>query len=186
MYQKQQEDRMNSSRVAFRLREQIDCFSGELSKGLPKTAQRFVREMIYGIQAKQSVMLTEVARALEEPIRFWKQSYDVELTPQRQLFWITALNVERREKSAKKLGELQWKYHLTIAAGSAMFLWTNRNASMRRTGPGAGCISWNTPGRSRLIKGTEQRALGFYFKRNEKDNKNSKQRREIWKRRQTV
>ena len=77
---------MNSSRVAFRLREQIDCFSGELSKGLPKTAQRFVREMIYGIQAKQSVMLTEVARALEEPIRFWKQSYDVELTPQRQLF----------------------------------------------------------------------------------------------------
>jgi hypothetical protein len=75
MYQIQQEDRMNSSRVAFRLREQIDYFSGELSKGLPKTAQRFVREMIYGIQARQSVMLTEVARALEEPIRL-KKSHD--------------------------------------------------------------------------------------------------------------
>jgi hypothetical protein len=66
---------MNSSRVAFRLREQIDYFSGELSKGLPKTAQRFVREMVYGIQARQSVMLTEVARALEEPIRL-KKSHD--------------------------------------------------------------------------------------------------------------
>ena len=66
---------MNSSRVAFRLREQIDYFSGELSRGLPKTAQRFVKEMIYGIQARQSVMLTEVARALEEPIRL-KKSHD--------------------------------------------------------------------------------------------------------------
>jgi hypothetical protein len=66
---------MNSSRVAFRLREQIDYFSGELSKGLPKTAQRFVKEMVYGIQARQSVMLTEVARALEEPIRL-KKSHD--------------------------------------------------------------------------------------------------------------
>lgn len=63
---------MNSSRVALRLREQIDYFSGELSRGLPKTAQRFVKEMIYGIQARQSVMLTEVARALEEPIRLKK------------------------------------------------------------------------------------------------------------------
>jgi hypothetical protein len=66
---------MNSSRVAFRLREQIDYFSGELSRGLPKAAQRFVKEMVYGIQARQSVMLTEVARALEEPIRL-KKSHD--------------------------------------------------------------------------------------------------------------
>lgn len=59
---------MNGSRVALRLREQISHFSGELSRGLPKTAQRFVGEMLYGIQARQSVLLTEVARSLEEPI----------------------------------------------------------------------------------------------------------------------
>ncbi len=58
---------MNSSKVAVKLREKIVHFSGELSRGLPKTAGRFVAEMIYGIQAGQSVMLTEVARCLEEP-----------------------------------------------------------------------------------------------------------------------
>ena len=63
---------MNSSKVAMRLREQIVYFSGELSKGLPKTAQRFIGEMLYGIQARQSVLLTEVARALEEPISLKK------------------------------------------------------------------------------------------------------------------
>jgi transposase InsO family protein len=50
------------------LREQIFRFSGELSAGLPKTARRFVAEMLYGIQARQSVRLTEIGRALQEPI----------------------------------------------------------------------------------------------------------------------
>lgn len=58
---------MNSSKVAVKLREKIVHFSGELSRALPKTAHRFVGEMIYGIQARQSVMLTEIARCLEEP-----------------------------------------------------------------------------------------------------------------------
>jgi hypothetical protein len=39
---------------------------GELSHGLPKVAERFIREMVYGIQASQSVVLTKVARMLEE------------------------------------------------------------------------------------------------------------------------
>jgi len=63
---------MQGSKVAVRLREKIVHFSGELSRGLPKTAQRFVSEMVYGIQAKQSVVLTQVARALEEPISIKK------------------------------------------------------------------------------------------------------------------
>lgn len=58
---------MDSSKVAVKLRQKIVHFSGELSRGLPKPAHRFVAEMIYGIQARQSVMLTEVARCLEEP-----------------------------------------------------------------------------------------------------------------------
>jgi hypothetical protein len=47
-------------------------FRGNFPKGLPKTAQRFIGEMLYGIQARQSVLLTEVARALEEPISIKK------------------------------------------------------------------------------------------------------------------
>ena len=63
---------MNSSRVAKNLRVRIARFSGDLSKGLCKPAQRFVGEMVYGIQAGCSVMLTEIARRLEESIELRK------------------------------------------------------------------------------------------------------------------
>jgi len=51
---------MNSATVANRLRDQIARFSGILSEGLPKKARKFVREMVYGIQARESVRLTEI------------------------------------------------------------------------------------------------------------------------------
>lgn len=54
--------------VGRKLRAQIHRFSGELSCGLCKARRRFVEEMIYGIQARGSVRLTEVARSLEERI----------------------------------------------------------------------------------------------------------------------
>lgn len=63
---------MKATRMARKLRARIGRFSGELSKGLCLPAQRFVSEMVYGIQASQSVLLTEVARALEEPVSLHK------------------------------------------------------------------------------------------------------------------
>ena len=50
---------MEYSKVAGRLREQIGQFSGELSKGLPKVSKRLVSELVYGIQASQSVVLNK-------------------------------------------------------------------------------------------------------------------------------
>jgi len=58
--------------IGLKLREQIDKFSGELSRGLCKARRRFVGEMLYGIQARGSVRLTEIARSLSEPIRVKK------------------------------------------------------------------------------------------------------------------
>ena len=63
---------MDTSKVATRLREQVMRFSGEVSAGLGKVAQRFVGEMVYGIQAAQSVVLTEIGRTLEEKISIKK------------------------------------------------------------------------------------------------------------------
>ena len=63
---------MDSARIASKIRAQILQFSGELSRGFPKVLSRFVAEMIYGIQARQSVRLTEVSRALAEPISIKK------------------------------------------------------------------------------------------------------------------
>jgi hypothetical protein len=63
---------MYFSRTAQKLREQRVRFSGELSAGLPKVARRFVAEMVFGIQARGSVRLTEVGRALGEGISLKK------------------------------------------------------------------------------------------------------------------
>jgi len=59
---------MDSAKIAGKLRARILQFSGELSWGLPKVVKRFIGEMIYGVQARQSVRLTEVSRALSESI----------------------------------------------------------------------------------------------------------------------
>ncbi len=59
---------MNLTKITAKLKAQIQVFSGKLSSGLPKVSQRFVEEMIYGIQSKQSVKLSEIARSLGEKI----------------------------------------------------------------------------------------------------------------------
>jgi hypothetical protein len=48
---------MNYSLIATKLRSKISRFSGELSKNLDKTCQRFIRECLYGILSQESVML---------------------------------------------------------------------------------------------------------------------------------
>lgn len=55
---------MNYSMIATKLRNKISRFSGELSKNLDKTCQRFIRESIYGILSQESVILTEIGRSL--------------------------------------------------------------------------------------------------------------------------
>ena len=63
---------MHSAKVAAKIRAQIRQFSGHVSVGLPKTAARLVREVIYGVQSRASVRLSEIARALEEETRLKK------------------------------------------------------------------------------------------------------------------
>jgi hypothetical protein len=60
------------ARTATRMRAHLDHFSGSLSTGLCKSARRFVGEALYGMAARQSVRLSEIGRALEEPIALAK------------------------------------------------------------------------------------------------------------------
>ena len=57
---------MDDAKIAWKIREKIHEFSGKLSAGLPKTAQRLVREVIFGVQSRGSVRLSEIDRSLEE------------------------------------------------------------------------------------------------------------------------
>ena len=59
---------MNLTKITGKLKAQIQIFSGKLSAGLPKVAGRFIEETIYGIQSRQSVKLSEIARSLSEKI----------------------------------------------------------------------------------------------------------------------
>lgn len=56
-------------KAAYRTRAQIEKFSGNLSHGLPKVGRRVVRKVLYGVQARGSVKLSEIARSLGEPTR---------------------------------------------------------------------------------------------------------------------
>lgn len=63
---------MNHSATAFKAREQLKGFLGELSPQFSKPLGKFVGDMVYGIQASQDVKLSEIARALDEPISMKK------------------------------------------------------------------------------------------------------------------
>lgn len=64
---------MNTHQIALRTREQMASFLGNLSRHVrQKTARRFVGEALYGITARKSLRLSEIARALNESIALIK------------------------------------------------------------------------------------------------------------------
>ena len=63
---------MYVSRIGSRLRVQIHEFSGKLSPRFSKPAGRFVEQMLYGILVSKDVKLSQIGRALEEPITLKK------------------------------------------------------------------------------------------------------------------
>jgi hypothetical protein len=63
---------MNIAKIGKKIQVQIHQFSGKLSRGLPKVARRFIEEMVYGIQTRGSVRLSEVARSFNEGIALKK------------------------------------------------------------------------------------------------------------------
>ncbi len=63
---------MNIARTAGRLREKLADFSGILSEGFVKVERRLIHEVLYGIQARQSVRLSEISRSLNEKIALKK------------------------------------------------------------------------------------------------------------------
>jgi hypothetical protein len=59
---------MYVSQIGGRLRVQIHDFSGRLSPRFSKPLGRFVEQMLYGILVSKDVKLSQIGRALEEPI----------------------------------------------------------------------------------------------------------------------
>jgi hypothetical protein len=66
------DDMAGDSRIAADIKGQITKFSGIISKGLPKSKQKLIREMVYGIQAGKDIKLSSVSRSLNESIALIK------------------------------------------------------------------------------------------------------------------
>ncbi len=63
---------MYYSKIAFKLQSKLSQFSGYVSNKMDKTLGRFIREAVYGIISSQSVMLTEIGRALSSNVSLKK------------------------------------------------------------------------------------------------------------------
>lgn len=63
---------MNDSKTAFKSREQLVKFLGIFSPHISKPTEKFVGEMLFGIQASQDTLLSEIGRSLREDIKLKK------------------------------------------------------------------------------------------------------------------
>jgi hypothetical protein len=59
---------MHDSKLRSRLKAQLTKFSSELCEGLSRPLQKFVGQMLFGLQASQDVKLSNIARSLKEEI----------------------------------------------------------------------------------------------------------------------
>jgi hypothetical protein len=59
---------MHNSKVRSRLKAQLRKFSSELCEGLSRPLEKFVGQMLFGLQASQDVKLSNIARSLKEEI----------------------------------------------------------------------------------------------------------------------
>ena len=65
---------MNDTTAAYRLREQLKKFLGIVFPHAPKAQKEFLGQMFFGIQAGQSVVLSRIARELQEDILLKKRA----------------------------------------------------------------------------------------------------------------
>lgn len=63
---------MNRIQMASRVREQLDHFLGIFSPHFSRPGLKFVGQMIYGLQAHKDVKISQIARALDEPVSLKK------------------------------------------------------------------------------------------------------------------
>ena len=60
---------MNNSIIAWKTRAQLDDFMVKMFHGFSKPQSRFIRDMVYGIQATGDTILTDIARCVDSENR---------------------------------------------------------------------------------------------------------------------
>ena len=60
---------INSTSTTYSLKRRILTFTNKISCRLPKPDRKFISDMVYGILASQSCLLTDISDQLHEPAR---------------------------------------------------------------------------------------------------------------------
>ena len=60
---------INSTSTTYSLKRKILTFTNKISCRLPKPDRKFISDMVYGILASQSCLLTDISDQLHEPAR---------------------------------------------------------------------------------------------------------------------
>ena len=63
---------INYTKLIYRLKRKLSTFSNKISNNLSKPKSKFILQMLYGLLENQSVLLSEIGRALKEDIRLKK------------------------------------------------------------------------------------------------------------------
>lgn len=110
---------MQDSKLRSRLKAQLSKFCSELCAGLSRPQEKFVGQMLFGIQAVQDVKLSNIARSLKEEIPLIKTEdrlsrnlkaaeLEIELTP--QLAQMGSRRVEANTVLCLDLSDLRKEY----------------------------------------------------------------------------
>jgi len=59
---------LNRTQTAFRIREQLDQFTGIVYHHLPKPLCTFLSQMVFALQSPKDIKLSNVAGTLDEPV----------------------------------------------------------------------------------------------------------------------
>lgn len=63
---------MNRTQTALKIREQFDGFMGIVSPHFSKPQHKFLNQIVFGLQSAKDIKLSNVVRALDEPIKLKK------------------------------------------------------------------------------------------------------------------
>lgn len=110
---------MHDSRLRSRLKAQLTKFSLQLSAGLSRPRQKFVSQMLFGVQASQDVKLSNIARSLKEEIALIKtenrlsrnlEARELEAHLSERLAALGSRRVERHTVLCLDLSDLRKEY----------------------------------------------------------------------------
>jgi hypothetical protein len=63
---------INYSKLSYKIKRKVLTFSNKISKNLSRPTYKFITQMIYGILENQTVLLSDISRALKENISLKK------------------------------------------------------------------------------------------------------------------